>query len=156
MKIPKGMTETQVTDLILKIAKLHAHKHAFSIFDHDDIIQESYLICIESLDRYDGTRPLENFLRINLLNRLKNFYRKHKKKDMPQEDLGGKPLEDVLYIEYTDIPELDDIIDGRLDTHLREDYLKYKNNIKIPRAREQNLVEKLREILDQYWRLHLE
>ena len=150
------MTEEQVTDLILKIAKVHATKYSFSIYDADDIIQESYLICLECLNRYDGLRPLENFLRVNLLNRLKNFYRKHKKKDLPREELGETPLEILLYIEYSDTPELDDIIDNRLDTHLREDYLKFKNQVKIPRAREQNLIEKLRAILDDYWRLHVE
>ena len=33
------------------------------------------MICMDALNRYDQKRPLENFLSVNLSNRLKNFIR---------------------------------------------------------------------------------
>ena len=57
MRIPSGMTEEQVINTV------------------DDIKQEAFIICIEALNRYEEGRPLENFLSVNLSNRLKTFMR---------------------------------------------------------------------------------
>ncbi len=45
MKVPKGMTQEEVVELILKIAKKHAKKREVDIYDDDDIVQECYLQC---------------------------------------------------------------------------------------------------------------
>lgn len=150
------MTETQVLNLIMEIAEKHASKRAFAIYDADDIKQECFLIAVEALEKYNGVYPLENYLRVSILNRLKNFHRKYNKKELPIEVLGETPLEVLLTVENTDIPEIDDIIDNNLDSYLREDYLKYVNNVKIPKNREAHLLGRLKEILDEYWKLHNE
>ena len=61
--------------IIDKVCKSVSKTFSFGHFESDDIYQESFLICIEILDKYDGTRPLENFLNVSLRNRLRNFKR---------------------------------------------------------------------------------
>lgn len=75
MKIPKGMTEQQVLDAIEKIANKLATQFKFGYYDKDDIKQEIYIIALEGIDRYDESRPLENFLFIHIRNRLITFKR---------------------------------------------------------------------------------
>ena len=75
MKIPKGMTEQQVVDQIDIVCNRISPRYTFYGYTVDDIKQESFIICMEALNRYDGIRPLENFLSVNLSNRLKNFVR---------------------------------------------------------------------------------
>ena len=75
MNIPKGMTEQQVIDQINIVCNRIAPRYTFYGYTVDDIKQESFIICMEALNRYDGIRQLENFLSVNLSNRLKNFVR---------------------------------------------------------------------------------
>ncbi len=75
MRIPKNMTEDQVMTSIEKVIKRISPKYTFYGYTLDDIKQESFLICMDALNRYDEKRPLENFLSVNLSNRLKNFVR---------------------------------------------------------------------------------
>ncbi len=53
----------------------------FGCYDIEDIKQEAWLICIDGLNSYNGSHPLENFLIVHLRNRLINFrrnkYRRH-------------------------------------------------------------------------------
>lgn len=44
-------------------------------FDIDDIRQEAFIMGMEALERYDESRPLENFLSVHISNRLKNLRR---------------------------------------------------------------------------------
>ena len=75
MKIPKGMTEREVTETITKVVNRYAKKFKFSYHEIDDIKQEGFMIGMEALERYDASRPLENFLAVHIKNRLKNFKR---------------------------------------------------------------------------------
>ena len=75
MKIPQGMTEQEVVSQITKVCDRIAPKYTFYGYTVDDIKQESFMICMDALKRYDENRPLENFLSVNLSNRLKNFVR---------------------------------------------------------------------------------
>jgi len=75
MKIPSNMTESQLMKSIETVVNRIAPKYTFNGYDVDDIKQESFLICVDALDRYDENRPLENFLSVHLSNRLKNFVR---------------------------------------------------------------------------------
>ena len=69
------MTEEQVVSTISKISSRLASKYTFPNYEADDISQEAFIIGMEALDRYDGVRPLENFLSIHIKNRLNNFKR---------------------------------------------------------------------------------
>jgi hypothetical protein len=53
----------------------YAKKFKFSYHEIDDIEQEGFMIGMEALERYDTSRPLENFLAVHIKNRLKNFKR---------------------------------------------------------------------------------
>jgi DNA-directed RNA polymerase specialized sigma24 family protein len=75
MKIPKGMTEKEVLEIINKVASRYAHKFRFGYFEADDIRQEAVIIAMEALERYEEGRPLENFLAVHVKNRLNNFKR---------------------------------------------------------------------------------
>ncbi len=75
MNTPHNMSEQAVLDTIQLIIGRIAPKYTFHGYDVDDIKQEAFLICVDALDRYDPSRPLENFLSVNLSNRLKNFVR---------------------------------------------------------------------------------
>ena len=75
MKIPKNMTKDEVIDKIKIVVDRIAPRYTFHGYDIDDMKQEAFIICIDALDRYDQKRPLENFLAVNLSNRLKNFVR---------------------------------------------------------------------------------
>lgn len=87
MKTPKGMTEQEVIDTIERVADRYAHKFQFGFYTAEDIKQEAFMLGMEALDRYDPSRPLENFLAVHINNRLKtfkrdNYYRKDGSEDM--------------------------------------------------------------------------
>lgn len=75
LKIPNNMTEAETMSIIDKVCSSVSNNFSFGHFDSDDIYQESFIICAEIIDKYDGTRPLENFLNVSLRNRLRNFKR---------------------------------------------------------------------------------
>jgi len=75
MKIPMGMTEEEVTATINKVVNRLGKKYTFAFHDVNDIRQEAWIIAMNALDKYDVSRPLENYLAVCLCNRLKNFKR---------------------------------------------------------------------------------
>ena len=75
MKVPNNMTEKEVVGVITKIAKKLAPKFVFASYEAEDIEQEAFLMGVEGLERYDSTKPLENFMYAHINNRLKNFKR---------------------------------------------------------------------------------
>jgi DNA-directed RNA polymerase specialized sigma24 family protein len=75
MLVPKGYTEEQVLETINKILSSMARKYTFGVYGIDDIKQEGFILAMDALGRYNGSAPLENFLRIHLNNRLKDFKR---------------------------------------------------------------------------------
>jgi len=71
-----NISNPEVYATVDKVCQALCHKFSFGNFDPDDIYQESFLICVEKLlPKYDGDRPLENFLKVSLKNRLINFKR---------------------------------------------------------------------------------
>ena len=75
MKIPKNMTENQVLEVIEKIANRLCYKFKFGYHDVEDMKQQASLFALQGLDKYDGKRPLENFLWTHVRNRLFNYKR---------------------------------------------------------------------------------
>jgi DNA-directed RNA polymerase specialized sigma24 family protein len=69
------MTEEEVVATMQKVAKAASYKFQFGYYKPDDIEQEAYILCIEALEKYDGVRPLENFLRVHVKRRLCNLKR---------------------------------------------------------------------------------
>lgn len=68
-------TREEALPTIQKIANKLAPNYVFGYYDVDDIKQEAILMGLEALSRYDESRPLENFMRIHIKNRLITFKR---------------------------------------------------------------------------------
>ena len=77
MYIPENLTEEKVLETIKICARRLASKYKFGYFDADDIEQEAIIIVITSncLEKYDTSRPFENFISSHLRKRLYNFRR---------------------------------------------------------------------------------
>jgi DNA-directed RNA polymerase specialized sigma subunit len=75
MLVPNGYSEQEVINIIDKIMSSIARKYSFGVYGVDDIKQEGFILAMDALTRYNGSAPLENFLRIHLNNRLKDFKR---------------------------------------------------------------------------------
>jgi len=157
MKIPKNMSEEQVLSSIDAIVNRIAHKYTFYGYDVEDIKQEAFIICLDALNRYDEKRPLENFLSVNLSNRLKNFIRDnhfvknndHKKKVKQPFSLSTENLinEEINLEEQIANKEIFEKIDIDLPATLREDYLKLLNDIPVPKVRKEKIFEAIRNII---------
>ena len=165
MKIPKGMTERQVVDQINIVCNRIAPRYTFYGYTVDDIKQESFIICMEALNRYDQKRPLENFLSVNLSNRLKNFVRDNHfvGDDNPERQRVVQPaqldFEDSIIDEegkfatsYDDIEEQNmvNIIDQYLPASMRMDYLKILNDIYITKQRKDEILDTINLLLLEY------
>jgi DNA-directed RNA polymerase specialized sigma24 family protein len=164
MRIPKDMTEQEVIDQITKVCNRIAPKYTFYGYTANDIKQESFMICMEALNRYDQNRPLENFLSVNLSNRLKNFVRDH---HFVKNDHGDrvKVLQPAqLDYEHTIVDEkgkfstsYDDLeiktmvalINEHLPASIRMDYLRMINDVYITKQRRDEVLEIIEGILKE-------
>lgn len=160
MKIPKGMTETQVTEQISIVINRIAPKYTFSGYEIDDIKQEAFMICMDALTRYDTSRPLENFLSVHLSNRLKNFVRdnyftssdQEKKKILAPKQLSNDDniIDNEIDQDISiDNKEIRKIIDKFLPFDYRSDYLKFVNDVSIPKKRKIQLFLVIKNILEE-------
>lgn len=163
MRIPSGMTEQQVIDQIHIVCERIAPKYVFYGYTKEDIMQESFIICIEALNRYEEGRPLENFLSVNLSNRLKTFMRDNyfignsnearKKLAQPSQleyedkliDEGEENTYDGL-----DIKDMISAIDKHIPANVRMDYLKIINDIYITKQRREEIIDIIKSILQEH------
>ena len=162
------MTEQQVTETIEKIANRYAYKFQFAYYTPEDIKQEAFIIAMEALDRYDGKRPLENFLAVHVKNRLNNFkrdnfYRQSKnesninnsKKHLMEplditniRDEGERNMRlDDDFIRMIEDKELFDLIDENLSVSLRSDYLRILHNVYVSKPRREQIYKEIQGIL---------
>jgi DNA-directed RNA polymerase specialized sigma24 family protein len=165
MKIPSNMTYDEVINVITKVVNKTAPKYTFYGYTIDDIKQESFIICVEALERYDSVRPLENFLSVNLSNRLKNFIRDNhflsnthnqriKVLQPAQLDYEETLLdEDEKYAideEHYDYLDICANIDRLLPACMRMDYLKMINGVYLTRTRRDEIAKKIIEIMEDF------
>jgi hypothetical protein len=160
MKIPSNLTEQETVKKIHSVIDKIAPRYVFSGYDIDDIKQESFIICMDALSRYDEKRPLENFLSVHLSNRLKNFIRdnfansqdERKKKiisplpitndNIAQENC--ETTEDIIFID-----EVKDIIDSNLPSDMRPDYLRMLHGIYISKKRKEEITTFIKEMFNE-------
>lgn len=84
MKIPTNMTEAQVLCAIKRVVNILSTSFKFGYYDVEDIRQEATIFGIQGMEKYDESRPLENFLYTHIRNRLINFKRdKFRRNDPP-------------------------------------------------------------------------
>jgi hypothetical protein len=164
MKIPSNMTEEEVLAVMEKVINKTAGKYTFYGYTVNDIKQESYIICIDALERYDENRRLENFLSTNLSNRLKNFVRdNHFTGDVDGERAKViQPAQldyEELLVDNEEKYRVDDTqydylyissnIDRLLPASMRMDYLKIVNGVYTTRARREEITSKISEIMEE-------
>jgi len=163
MRIPKGMTEDQVVSQINVVCERIAPKYIFYGYTKEDIMQESFIICIEALNRYEEGRPLENFLSVNLSNRLKTFMRDNyfignsnearKKLAQPSQlEYEDKLLDDSEENPYDNLDFKDMVlaIDKHIPASIRMDYLKIVNDIYIAKQRREEVIDIIKTILQEH------
>lgn len=165
---------------IEKVSNRLVYKYTFDIHSEGDLKQEAFLMAVDALERYDNQRPLENFLYIHINNRLKtfkrdNFCRQEPQKGTPEWDkwhkVGGakKNLLEAITLDSvnpnneTNLYEITDfvanaeyeqilkLIDEHLDPKLRKYYIKFLHKDKIPKAKRELLMRKIKEIVEEYY-----
>ena len=106
MKLPKNLTEQQVVDTIDNVVDRLAKRFIFGYHDVDDMKQQGRLFAIEGLDRYDGKRPLENFLWTHVRNRLSNYKRdNYERQQLPCFQCVKHNFDNSNCYEYDDMLE---------------------------------------------------
>lgn len=73
--LPNNVTEEEFLRVLDNISKRLSHKFRFAYHDIEDMKQQAAIFAIEGLEKYDQTRPLENFLWTHVRNRLFNYKR---------------------------------------------------------------------------------
>ena len=161
MRVPKGMTEEEVIDQITIVVNRIAPRYTFYGYTVNDIKQEAFIICMDALHRYDNTRKLENFLSVNLSNRLKNFVRDNhfttndcagrinvlRPAQLDNEDL----LEEVCIDDQgydIDMKDMIGIVNRDLPPSMRMDYLRMINDVYIPISRKEDIKVTIKTILE--------
>ena len=163
MRVPTNMTEEEVLRVMNKVIDKTAAKYTFYGYTVEDIKQESYIICIDALQRYDSKRPLENFLSVNLSNRLKNFIRDNHfmsnsdderiKVLQPaqlefEETLLDQNEKYALDEQQFDYLYISSHIDRLLPAPMRMDYLKMVAGVYLPKARKDEITQRIMEIME--------
>lgn len=87
------MSEEEMMIVINNVANRLARRFKFGYHEIEDMKQQARLFAWEGIAKYDGKRPLENFLWTHVRNRLFNF--KRDKYERP-----GKPCLDCKYYIY--------------------------------------------------------
>ena len=163
MKIPDNMTEQEVVDQIEKVCNRIAPRYTFYGYTLEDIKQESFIICMEALNRYDNSRPLENFLSVNLSNRLKNFVRDNhfiyndsgdrvkvlKPAQLEHENAVVDSKDNNISYDSIEYKNMVEIIDKQIPAAIRLDYLRMINDVYITKQRREEIIEIINEILQE-------
>lgn len=166
MKIPDGLNEEEVVKIIRKIAKRLAPKYVFAGYEVEDIEQEAFLIGINGLKNYDPARPLENFMYTHINNRLKTFKRDNyfrmdygteaqKIQDQKRDLLEPVSIDNVYTMHIAPdvnndayVKEILELIDRKLPTHMRRDYLRLQSNSPLPKGRKANIIQIIEQIIN--------
>jgi DNA-directed RNA polymerase specialized sigma24 family protein len=166
MKIPKGIDQKAAVNTIMKVAKRLAPKYVFASYDIEDIEQEAFLIGIAGLEKYDPSRPLENFMYTHINNRLKTFKRDNyyrldygtaaqKIQDRKKSLLEPVDIDSIFSLCTQDqtvseaqINETLSLIDQKLPSHLRRDYLKLQSDSPLPKGRKAIVIAAIENIVN--------
>lgn len=74
-KLLNGINEDEFLRVIDNISTKLAYKFRFGYHNFEDMKQQATIFAIEAMDKYDKSRPLENFLWTHIRNRLFNYKR---------------------------------------------------------------------------------
>lgn len=160
MIIPKGMTEIEVIAIMQKVVSKIAPRYVTRGYSLEDMKQEAIIMCMEAMPRFDGERPLENFLSVHVSNRMKNFLRDNVKVKDEEKYKVVNPAQltqdiEVLYdeddfYERLDYKDMASIVDENMPAAMRMDYLKMVNDFYVPKQRREEITYFIKDLL----RLH--
>lgn len=94
-KLPNDISEEEFLLAIDNVSKKLAHKFKFGYHSFEDMKQQATIFALECLDKYDKSRPLENFLWTHVRNRLFNFKRDNYQR--PDKPCSKCPHNDPLF-----------------------------------------------------------
>jgi len=73
--LPNNISEKEVLAIIKRVATKLAYKFRFGYHTIEDMVQQATVFALEGLERYDESRPLENFLWVHVHHQLYNWKR---------------------------------------------------------------------------------
>lgn len=170
-------TEEQL-EVIKRVIDRVSGRYKFSYYTEEDIKQEAFILCLEALESYDSSRPLENFIAVHLSNRLKTLRRNKyhrqnlvegtnhfklneaKRSLMDLKSISGPEETDQEFKEAS--YEID--FDGKLSSQealekvfeqltpeMRKDFHRLVNGASVKNHRKTALYDRVKEILGEDW-----
>lgn len=153
--------------MIQEIATRLSNKYVFGYLDKDDIIQEAVIFGLEAYDRWDGVRPLENFISVHMSNRLKNFKRdnyfrlgledsspkRQKSNETKKSLMRPAPIHSFSLFTEESIDNQDsvDFLMSKMAPLIKNDFLRMSNGVTITKGRKQAVIDSVKEILGEDW-----
>lgn len=77
MNLPNGITEEEFITTVNAVCKKLVYKFKFGYHTPEDMQQQAIIEALDSINKWDGKRPLANFLYSCIHNGLFNYKRKH-------------------------------------------------------------------------------
>lgn len=154
-------TEDQVVEIFETVVNRIAPKYACKNFELDDVKQEGFIICMKALEKYDESKPLENFLSVVLSRRFKNYLRDNQAFD--RDSVKGRirhpaQLENEhtildnqrlsMSVDHLDLKEITELVNREIPANMRMDYLKMLNEVPIPDGRRAEIQEYIHYLLE--------
>ena len=158
------MTNEQY-DIIDKVVRRIASKYVFGPYDYEDVCQTAWEFALMALAKWDGTRPLENFMAVVLPNKLKNFKRnKYYRLGVGEKyaDTNESKRKLMEMAEYFDSEEDKDYLEklneadavrrvlAKLSPSIRADFLRLANGVCLSKLRRDKVYNQVREILKDF------
>ena len=153
--------------MIQTIATRLANKYTFGYFDVEDISQEAVIFGLEAYERWDGIRPLENFISVHISNRLKNFKRdnyfrlgleesspkRQKSNETKKNLMRPAPIHPLVLFTEESIDNQDsvDYLLSKMPPLIKNDFLRMSNDVNITKSRKQAVIDSVKEILGEDW-----
>lgn len=95
IKLPNNVSNEEFIRVLDNISKRLGHKFRFGYHDFEDMKQQAAIFALEGLEKYDNTKPLENFLWTHVRNRLFNYKRNNYQR--PDKPCLSCPFFDKIY-----------------------------------------------------------
>lgn len=163
------VTEQEIIETITRVSTQVGPRFVFGYNSAEDLIQEGIREGLEALPRWDRNRPLENFMRIHIRNRLynykrNNYFRYEKNAGIIKSEKWAErnrrrqnlmcPLEikdEICMPDHTVnkvvYKELLDLIKERLPVDLRTDFLRMLDGVSISTVRRIKIQDVIKDIL---------
>lgn len=173
--IKLGPVSPEALEIITMVARQMGPRYLFPGRDRDDMVQQGILFGLAAFPKWDGVRPLENFMRVHMkrryLNYIRDNYCRYEKSTDPdraarlaemnkarQNLMSPVDVEEVGHMVTTkggahdDVAydELIDFIKDRLPVKLRGDFLRMIDEVHISAARKEEVRAAVSVILEEY------